>query len=325
MSAQAYPTSRLRRLRRSPSTRSLVRETRLEASRLVQPLFAVDGDAGSGALDGLPGIMRLDIDALVAEAEEIQDLGIGAVLLFGAPADRDEAASGAYDEEGIVQRATAAVKDAVPDLVVITDVCLCAYTTHGHCGLVRDGEILNDLSLELIARTALSQVEAGADVVAPSDMMDGRVAAIRALLDAEGRDDAAILSYSAKYASSLYGPFRDAVDSEPAFGDRRTYQMDPANRREAMREIDLDVQEGADAVMVKPALAYLDVIAEARRRFDLPLAAYNTSGEYAMVKAAAERGWLDERAAALETALAIRRAGADLIITYWAKELVGWL
>lgn len=290
----------------------------------MYPLFACEGQGVRQPLDGLGDILHVSVDQLADEVEEIRRLGIGAVLLFGVPAAKDDVASGAYDEDGIVQRGVRALKAAAADTVVITDVCLCAYTSHGHCGLVQDEEILNDLSLELLARTALSHAEAGADIVAPSDMMDGRVGAIRSALDQESRGDVAIMAYSAKYASAFYGPFRDASSSAPAFGDRRTYQLDPANGREAMREIALDIQEGADAVMVKPALAYLDVVASARDRFDLPLAAYNTSGEYAMVKGAAARGWLDERQAALEMLTAIRRAGCDLIITYWAKRAASW-
>ncbi|MCY4087393.1 MAG: porphobilinogen synthase [Actinomycetia bacterium] len=324
MSSPAFPQTRLRRLRRSGALRQLVRETHLDPSQLVYPLFACEGQGVRQPLDGLGDILHVSVDQLADEVEEIRRLGIGAVLLFGVPAAKDDVASGAYDEDGIVQRGVRALKAAAADTVVITDVCLCAYTSHGHCGLVQDEEILNDLSLELLARTALSHAEAGADIVAPSDMMDGRVGAIRSALDQESRGDVAIMAYSAKYASAFYGPFRDASSSAPAFGDRRTYQLDPANGREAMREIALDIQEGADAVMVKPALAYLDVVASARDRFDLPLAAYNTSGEYAMVKGAAARGWLDERQAALEMLTAIRRAGCDLIITYWAKRAASW-
>ena len=298
---------------------------RLDPSQLVYPLFVCEGQGVRESLDGLSGILHVSVDQISDEVEEIRRLGIGAVLLFGVPGAKDEVGSGAYDDDGIVQRGIRALKSVAADTIVMTDVCLCAYTSHGHCGVVRDEEILNDLSLELLARTALSHAEAGADIVAPSDMMDGRVGAIRGLLDNEGREHIAIMAYAAKYASAFYGPFRDASGSAPAFGDRRTYQMDPANRREAMREIDLDVREGADAVMVKPALAYLDVIAAARDRFDLPLAAYNTSGEYAMVKGAAAQGWVDERQAALEMLTSIRRAGSDLIITYWAKQVAAWL
>ena len=320
-----FPETRLRRLRGSEALRRLVRETTLEPSQLVYPLFVCEGQGVRRSLDGLSGILHVSVDQLTDEVEEIRKLGIGTVLLFGVPVTKDEVGSGAYDEDGIVQRGIRALKEAAADTVVITDVCLCAYMSHGHCGVVRDEEILNDPSLELLARTALSHAEAGADIVAPSDMMDGRVGAIRSLLDHEGREQVAIIAYAAKYASAFYGPFREASGSAPEFGDRRTYQLDPANRREALREIDLDVREGADAVMVKPALPYLDVIAAARERFDLPLVAYNTSGEYAMVKGAAAHGWLDEREAALEMLTAIRRAGCDLIITYWAKQAAFWL
>ncbi|MDQ4081679.1 MAG: porphobilinogen synthase [Actinomycetota bacterium] len=320
-----FPAARLRRFRRTAALRSLVRETRLDLADVVYPLFACPGEGVEAPLEGLPGIARRSIDVLAEEAARVHALGIGAVLLFGIPEEKDEAGSGAYDEDGIVQEALRALRARVPGLVLLTDVCLCEYTTHGHCGLVHDGEVVNDLSLELLARTAVSHAQAGADAVAPSDMMDGRVAAIRGQLDAEGFEDVSILAYSAKYASSLYGPFREAADSAPAFGDRRSYQLDPANAREGLRECELDLEEGADAIMVKPALAYLDVIAAARARFDVPLFAFNVSGEYAMVKGAAAHGWLDERQAALETLLAIKRAGADAIISYWAKELARWL
>ena len=302
-----------------------MRETRLDLADFVYPLFACPGEGVEAPLEGLPGIARRSIDVLAEEAARVHALGIGAVLLFGIPEEKDEVGSGAYDDDGIVQEALRALRERVPELVLLTDVCLCEYTTHGHCGLVQEGEVVNDLSLELLARTAVSHAQAGADAVAPSDMMDGRVAAIRGQLDAEGFEDVSILAYSAKYASSLYGPFREAADSAPAFGDRRSYQLDPANAREGLRECELDLEEGADAIMVKPALAYLDVIAAARARFDAPLFAFNVSGEYAMVKAAAAHGWLDERQAALETLLAIKRAGADAIISYWAKELAEWL
>jgi porphobilinogen synthase len=288
-------------------------------------MFVCPGVGVHAPLEGLPGIARRSVDLTCDEAEELYRLGIRAVLLFGIPEEKDEIASGAYDEDGIVQRALRGLRDRVPELVVMTDVCLCEYTSHGHCGVVRDGEVLNDVSLELLARTAVSHADAGADVVAPSDMMDGRVGAIRSQLDGEGFENVAIVSYAAKYASAFYGPFREVADSAPAFGDRRSYQMDPPNVREAMRECALDVAEGADVLIVKPALPYLDVIAAARARFDLPIAAYNVSGEYAMVKAAAAAGWLDERRAALETLLAIKRAGADLIFTYWAKDVARWL
>jgi porphobilinogen synthase len=320
-----FPATRLRRLRRTAATRGLVRETKLDVAELVFPMFVCPGEGVVAPLEGLPGIARRSVDRTCDEAEELYELGVRAVLLFGIPEEKDEVASGAYDEHGIVQRALRELRDRVPELVLVTDVCLCEYTSHGHCGVVRDGEVLNDVSLELLARTAVSHAEAGAHIVAPSDMMDGRVGAIRGQLDAEGFENVAIISYAAKYASAFYGPFREVADSAPAFGDRRSYQMDPPNVREAMRELALDVAEGADVLIVKPALPYLDVIAAARARFDLPIAAYNVSGEYAMVKAAAAAGWLDERQAALETLLAIKRAGADLIFTYWAKDVARWL
>ncbi len=321
----AFPVTRLRRLRRTPALRDLVRETRLDLADVVYPLFVCSGDGVEAPLEGLPGIAQRSVDRLCDEAEEAHRLGIGAVLLFGIPEAKDEAASGAYDDDGVVQRSLRALRARAPGLVLVTDVCLCEYTSHGHCGVVRDGDVDNDLSLELLARTATSHVEAGADVVAPSDMMDGRVGAIRGALDSEGFERVPILAYSAKYASAFYGPFREVAESTPEFGDRRGYQMDPANVREALRECELDVAEGADAIMIKPALPYLDVIRAARERFDMPVAAYNVSGEYAMVKAAAARGWLDERQAALECLTAIKRAGADLIVTYWARELAEWL
>ncbi len=315
-----FPVTRLRRFRRTAPLRSLVRETRLDPAELVAPLFACPGEGVVEPLTGLPGIARRSVDELVAEAERLQGLGIGAVLLFGIPEEKDDAGSGAYDADGIVQRALRAVRAAAPGLVLMTDVCLCEYTDHGHCGLVEDGEVVNDASLDLLARTAVSHVEAGADAVCPSDMLDGRVGAIRAALDDAACEQTPIVAYSAKYASAFYGPFREVADSTPAFGDRRSYQLDPPNVREALRECELDLAEGADAIMVKPALPYLDVIRAARERFDAPLLAYNVSGEYAMVKAAAAQGWLDERAAALESLLAIRRAGADAIVTYWAAD-----
>jgi porphobilinogen synthase len=322
----AFPATRLRRMRRTGSLRSLVRETRLSVDQLVYPLFVTHGSDRREPVPSMPGVERLTISHLADEASEIAALGIPAVLLFGIPADKDDAASGAYDAEGIVQLAVRALKQAHPNLTVITDVCLCEYTSHGHCGIVREsGDVDNDLTLELLARTAISHAEAGADAVAPSDMMDGRVGAIRAQLDADGHTDTAIMAYSAKFASAFYGPFRDAADSTPAFGDRRGYQMDPANAREAVREALLDVEEGADVVMVKPALPYLDVVARVRDAVDVPVAAYNVSGEYAALKAAAERGWIDEHAAVLETLTSIRRAGADIVVTYHAKEVAQWL
>jgi porphobilinogen synthase len=322
----SFPATRLRRLRRTAGLRDLVRETELRPAHLIQPMFVIPGEGVREPVPSMPGVERLSIGELVGEATELQAAGIGAVLLFGIPSGKDEQASQAYDEEGIVQMAVRALREAHPDLVVITDVCLCAYTSHGHCGVVReDGEVDNDLTLELLAKTAITHAEAGADAVAPSDMMDGRVGAIRSRLDEEGHSDTAILAYSAKYASAFYGPFRDAAESAPEFGDRRGYQMDPANAEEAVREAGLDLEEGADVVMVKPGLPYLDVIRRVKEETRAPVAAYHVSGEYSMLKAAAERGWLDERASALESLLALRRAGADLIVTYYAKEAAGWL
>ena len=303
----------------------MVRETELSPRHLVQPLFVVSGEGVRDPVEAMPGIERFSINELVAEASELLAVGIGSVILFGIPATKDESGSGAFDDEGVVQMAVRALKEAHPDLTVITDVCLCEYTSHGHCGFVRDGEVDNDITLELIAKTAISHAEAGADVVAPSDMMDGRIGMVRHQLDEEGHPDTAIIAYSAKYASAFYGPFREAAESTPEFGDRRGYQMDPANGREALREVMLDLDEGADMIMIKPALPYLDVISEVRRRTDAPIAAYQVSGEYSMIKAAAINGWIDERAAALESLTAIRRAGADVILTYFAKEAAGWL
>jgi porphobilinogen synthase len=322
----AYPQTRMRRLRASANLRGLVRETELGPGRLVLPLFVAEGAAGREPIATMPGVERLSIAACVEEAERAQALGLAAVMLFGVPAQKDEQGSGAWDEDGIVQLATRAVKQAAPGLLVITDVCLCEYTSHGHCGVLRDGSTVdNDATVELLAATAVSQARAGADLVAPSDMMDGRVGAIRAELDAEGFSETPIIAYSAKFASAFYGPFREAADSAPAFGDRRAYQMDPANGREAVREALLDEHEGADMVMVKPALAFGDVIAEVKRATRLPVATYNVSGEYAMVKAASAAGYLDERAAVLEILTSLRRAGADLVITYHAKDAAGWL
>jgi porphobilinogen synthase len=318
----AFPATRLRRLRRSGALRSLVRETRLDRADLVYPLFV---GPESRANEELPALGRFSVDDLSGEVEELLGLGLSAVILFGIPEEKDEEGSGAYASDGIVQRALRSLRERYPDLVLVTDVCLCEYTSHGHCGVIENGEVANDATVELLARTAVSHVEAGADVVAPSDMMDGRVAALRAALDDAGFGETAIVSYAAKYASAFYGPFREAAESAPSFGDRRGYQMDPANVREALRECELDVAEGADALIVKPALPNLDVIRAARERFDLPVAAYNVSGEYAMVKAAAARGWLDERQAATESLTVISRAGADFIVTYWAKELAAWL
>jgi porphobilinogen synthase len=321
----SFPATRMRRLRRTKALRELVRETELSPRHLVQPLFVVAGEGVREEVPSMPGVERFSISELVGEATELQAAGIGAVILFGIPAAKDEAGSGAYDAEGVVQMAVRALKDAHPDLVVITDVCLCEYTSHGHCGVVRDGEVDNDLTIELLARTAISHADAGADVVAPSDMMDGRVGAIRAQLDDEGHPNVAIVAYSAKYASAFYGPFRDAAESTPEFGDRRGYQMDPANALEGLREAKLDLAEGADVVMVKPATPYLDVIRLVKEETGAPVAAFHVSGEYSMLKAAARNGWLDERSAVLETLTAIRRAGADLVFTYYAKEATAWL
>ena len=304
-----------------------MRETRLSPGDLVYPLFVTVGEDVRNPVPSMPGVSQLSINHAVAEAKRAYELGVPAVLLFGIPDAKDEAASGAYDPEGIIQLATRAIKEAVPDLIVITDVCLCEYTSHGHCGIVEreTGEVLNDVSLELIARTAASHAEAGADIVAPSDMMDGRVAAVRSELDNEGYHNTPILAYAAKYASAFYGPFREAADSAPQFGDRRSYQMDPANAREALLEVELDIEEGADIVMVKPALPYLDVLRRVRDTTRLPVAAYSVSGEYAMIKAASRNGWLDERAAVLEALTGIKRAGADVIVTYHAPDVARWL
>jgi porphobilinogen synthase len=321
----SFPATRLRRLRRTEALRDLVRETELGPRHLVQPLFVVAGESVREEVPSMPGIERFSISELVAEATEIQAAGVRSVILFGIPAEKDEQGSGAYDDEGIVQMAVRALKEAHPELVVITDLCLCEYTSHGHCGFVREGEVDNDITVELLARTAISHADAGADVVAPSDMMDGRVGAIRNQLDEEGHPKVPIIAYSAKYASAFYGPFREAAESTPEFGDRRGYQMDPANAEEALREVALDIEEGADMVMVKPALPYLDVICRVRERFEIPVAAYQVSGEYSALKGAALNGWIDERAAVLETLTGIRRAGADVIVTYYAKEAAGWL
>jgi porphobilinogen synthase len=322
----AFPATRLRRLRKTGVLRDMVRETELSPKHLVYPMFIELGTDSRTPIESMPGVERLSISHAVEEAGEAKALGIPSVLLFGIPAEKDEQGSGAYDEEGVVQLATRAIKEAHPELVVITDVCLCEYTSHGHCGVVRpDGQIDNDMSLELLAKTAISQANAGADIVAPSDMMDGRVGALRSQLDAEGYSETPIIAYSAKFASAFYGPFREAAESTPAFGDRRSYQMDPANSDEAVREALLDVEEGADVVMVKPALPYLDVIRRVKEATLLPVAAYNVSGEYAMIKAAAAAGYLDERSAVLEALTGIRRAGADIVITYHAKDVAQWL
>jgi porphobilinogen synthase len=318
----SFPDVRLRRFRRTAPLRGLVRETRLALDQFVMPYFAAPEALPNEAL---PGMARFTVEGLLPEVEALAASGVRALMLFGIPASKDDEATGAWEDDGIVQQALRALRPRFPELVLMTDVCLCEYTSHGHCGVVVDGAVANDRSLELLARTAVSHAEAGADVVAPSDMMDGRVGAIRAALDDDGFEQVPILAYSAKYASAFYGPFRVAADSAPAFGDRRGYQMDPANVREALRECELDVEEGADAIMVKPALPYLDVIRAVREAFDVPVAAYTVSGEYAMVKAAAQAGWLDERAGALESLTAIKRAGADLIVSYWTRELATWL
>lgn len=321
----SFPQVRLRRLRRTETLRQMVRETRLEIASLVYPLFVTQGKDIRQAIEAMPGILRFSVDKLPEEVEEVTSLGIPAVLLFGLPEAKDEVGSGAYDPKGVVQQAVRAIKEARPELVVIVDVCLCEYTSHGHCGVVIDREVDNDKTLELLARTALSLAEAGADIVAPSAMMDGMVAAIRAKLDENGYERIPIMSYAAKYASAFYGPFREAAECAPQFSDRRSYQIDPANVREALREVEQDIQEGADIIMVKPALAYLDVLSKVRAAFNHPLAAYNVSGEYSMVKAAAQNGWIDEKEVVLEILTAIKRAGADMIITYHAKEVARWL
>jgi porphobilinogen synthase len=319
-----FPTERPRRLRRGERLRAMVRETRLSPERLVYPLFVVPGQGVRREISSLPGCFHLSVDEAAREAREVEQLGIGGVILFGLPEGKDPVGSQGYAEDGVVQQAVRAMREACRDLLVMTDVCLCEYTSHGHCGVVEGGEVRNDPTLELLARMAVSHARAGAHVVAPSDMMDGRVGAIRRALDESGFGDVALLSYAAKYASAYYGPFREAADSAPQFGDRRGYQMDPANAREALREVRLDVQEGADMVMVKPALPYLDVIRAVRESVDLPVAAYNVSGEYAMLKAAAQRGWLDEKRAVLETLTSIARAGADVILTYHAQDFARW-
>lgn len=311
---------RPRRLRRTEALRALVRETRLAPDDFVLPLFACAGNGVRREITSMPGVHNLSVDEIAKEAASAQETGVKALILFGLPEAKDEKASGAYDDNGIVQQAVRAIKESAPGLVVMADTCLCEYTSHGHCGVVRDGEVINDQSLELLARTAVSQAQAGADVVAPSAMMDGQVGAIRDALDDAGFENVAILAYAVKYASAFYGPFREAADSAPAFGDRRAYQMDPANVREAIREAELDYMEGADILMVKPAGAYLDIVKMVRDEFDLPVAAYHVSGEYAMIKAAAQNGWIDEQRVMMETLTSIKRAGADIILTYYARE-----
>ena len=318
----AFPATRLRRLRRTGALRALVEETRLDLGDVVMPYFV---STEALANEALPAMARHAVDGLVREVDELASAGVPAVILFGIPSEKDDEGSGAWIEDGIVQQALRALRSRFPELLLLTDVCLCEYTAHGHCGVLDGDEVDNDATLELLARTAVSHVEAGADAVCPSDMMDGRVGAIRRALDESGFEQTPIVAYSAKYASAFYGPFRDAADSAPAFGDRRGYQMNPANVREALRECELDLAEGADVIMVKPALPYLDVIRAVRERFQVPVAAYNVSGEYGMIKAAAARGWLDERQAALESLTAIKRAGADVLITYWARDLASWL
>jgi porphobilinogen synthase len=324
-----FPTQRPRRLRNHPQLRRMVRENVLTTSDLIYPLFAVPGEGVAIEVKSMPGVYQLSIDKIVEEAKEVYGLGIPAVILFGIPADKDTEATGAWHDCGIVQKAAEAIKKAVPDLIVIADTCLCEYTSHGHCGYLEVGDltgrVLNDPTLTLLGKTAVSQAQSGVDIIAPSGMMDGFVQAIRQALDTAGFQDIPILSYAAKYASAYYGPFRDAADSTPQFGDRRTYQMDPGNSREAIKEIDLDISEGADMLMVKPALAYMDIIHQVKQASNLPVAAYNVSGEYAMVKAAALNGWIDEERVVMETMLGFKRAGADLILTYHAKDVARWL
>ncbi len=324
-----FPIHRPRRLRSSPQLRRMVCETILTPNDFIYPLFAVAGEGIAQEVKSMPGVYQLSVDKIVEEAKEVYDLGIPAIILFGIPESKDGEATGAWHDHGIVQRAATAVKNAVPDLVVVVDTCLCEYTNHGHCGYLQVGDltgrVLNDPTLELLKKTAVSQVKAGADIIAPSGMMDGFVKAIREGLDEAGYHDTPILSYAAKYASAYYGPFRDAADSTPQFGDRRTYQMDPGNAREALKEVELDIAEGADMLMVKPALAYMDIICRVKEVTQLPVAAYNVSGEYSMIKAAALNGWIDEKRVTLETLTSFKRAGADLILTYHAKDAVRWL
>ena len=320
-----FPKLRMRRMRRTESLRALVRETRLDVGDLIYPMFVVEGKGIKEPISSMPGVFRYSPDRLPAEIKEITGLKIPAVLLFGIPKAKDDAGTSAYQSKGVVQQAIAIIKKTAPNLIVITDVCLCEYTTHGHCGIITNGEVDNDKTLPLLARMALSHVAAGADIIAPSDMMDGRVQIIREALDKNGSQNIPILSYAAKYASAFYGPFREAAESTPQFGDRRGYQMDPPNLREAIREAGQDIDEGADIIMVKPALSYLDVIRQVRNTYDYPLAAYNVSGEYAMVKAAAEKGWVDEKRVVLEILTAIKRAGADIILTYHAKDVARWM
>lgn len=321
----SYPDVRLRRMRQTRALRSMVRETHLRSEQFIYPFFIVEGSNVRAPISSMPGIHQQSIDSVLRELDECVQEGVTSILLFGIPAQKDREASGAWRHDGIIQKATREIKKRFPELVVVADLCLCEYMDHGHCGIVADGRILNDASLKILSKTALAQAEAGADIIAPSDMMDGRVAAIRAALDHHGFEHTPIMAYSAKFASALYGPFREAAESAPQFGDRTSYQMDPANGREALREIELDIQEGADIVMIKPALPYLDLISQARAMTKLPLAAYNVSGEYSMVKAAAANGWIDERRVVLETLTGIVRAGADLIISYHTRDVLRWL
>ncbi len=320
-----FPLVRLRRLRRTEALRALVRENKVEVGDLIYPMFIVEGKEIKEEITSMPGVFRHSPDRLPAEIEEIARLKIPGVILFGIPENKDEIGSSAYHPEGVIQQAIRVIKKSVPELIVITDVCLCEYTSHGHCGVITNGQVDNDQTLPLLAKMSLSHIEAGADIIAPSDMMDGRVKIIREALDEKGFQQIAIMSYATKYASAFYGPFREAAESTPQFGDRRAYQLDPPNVREALREVEQDIAEGADIIMIKPALAYLDVIRQVRNTFNHPLASYNVSGEYAMVKAAAQRGWLDERRMVLEILTAIKRAGADIILTYHAKEVAQWL
>ena len=320
-----FPISRPRRLRADENLRRLTRETAISTDDLIYPMFVVHGHDVAIEISSMPGCYQYSVDRLVTAAKELVTLGIPGTILFGIPDFKDTLGSEAYADDGIIQQAIRALKDAVPELLVITDVCLCEYTDHGHCGVIQDGDVLNDRTLELLAKESLSHARAGADVIAPSDMMDGRVCTIRAALDENGYESIPILAYSAKYASAFYGPFREAAESAPQFGDRRSYQMDPPNAEEALREVALDIEEGADIVMVKPALSYLDIIRRVKDRFEMPVAAYNVSGEYAMIKAAAQQGWIDEKRVALEVLTSIKRAGADMILTYFAKSVVEWL
>jgi len=321
----SYPTHRPRRLRRNEALRSLVRETRLTAASLIYPMFVCPGTKVRQEVSSMPGVYQQSVDQIVEEAHEVESLGIPGIILFGLPETKDPRGVSSLNKQGVVQRAIEAIRKAKLKLLILTDVCLCEYTDHGHCGIVEDGEVANDATLEILAQQALSHARAGADIVAPSDMMDGRVAAIRKMLDANKFENIAILSYAAKYCSGFYGPFREAAQSAPQFGDRRSYQMDPANAREALKEVKMDLEEGADMVMVKPALTYLDIIRRVRDQFDVPVAAYNVSGEYAMVKAAAQNGWVDEKRVVLEILTGIQRAGADILLTYHAKEVARWL